>query len=100
MLMSVSATALVSIPEDVLFRELDGEAIILHLTRGMYFGLDAVGTRVWMVLAESSSVGRAIDVLTAEYDVDSDVATGDVLELVSTLSDQGLVVVNPPSSPS
>ena len=93
--MSVSAQAIVSIPEDVLFRELDGEAIILNLAKGLYFGLDAVGTRIWMVLDESSSVGRAIEVMTAEYDVDPAVAAQDVLELVSALRDQGLILVNP-----
>jgi hypothetical protein len=98
--MSVSADAMVSIPEDVLFRELDGEAIILNLAKGLYYGLDAVGTRIWIVLAESSSVGRAIDVMTAEYEVDPAVAAQDVVELVSVLRDQGLLVVNAPPNAS
>ena len=98
--MSISATALVSIPEDVLFRELDGEAIILNLANALYFGLDPVGTRIWTVLAESSSVSRAIEVLTAEFDVEPVVAAQDVIELVSALRDQGLIVVNPASNPS
>jgi hypothetical protein len=98
--MSVSSEATVSIPEDVLFRELDGEAIILNLAKGLYYGLDAVGTRIWIVLAESSSVGRAIDVMTAEYDVDPAVAAQDVVELVSVLRDQGLLLVNTPPNPS
>lgn len=89
--MSVSAETLVSVPEDVLFRELDGEAIILNLAKGLYFGLDAVGTRIWIVLAESASVRRAIDAITAEYDVEPAVAAQDVLDLVSKLSDLGLV---------
>jgi len=92
--MSVSVETLVSVPEDVLFRELDGEAIILNLAKGVYFGLDAVGTRIWMVLSESSSVRRAIDVLTAEYDVEPAVAAHDVVELVATLRDQGLIIVS------
>ena len=89
--MSVSAETLVSVPEDVLFRELDGEAIILNLAKGLYFGLDAVGTRIWIVLAESASVRRAIDAITAEYDVEPAVAAQDVLDLVSKLNDLGLV---------
>ena len=97
--MTVTAETLVSIPEDVLFRELDGEAIILNLAKGLYFGLDPVGTRIWMVLAESSSVGRAIEVLTGEYDVGPAVAAQDVVELVSTLRDQGLLIVNAVPTP-
>jgi hypothetical protein len=97
--MTVTAETLVSIPEDVLFRELDGEAIILNLAKGLYFGLDPVGTRIWIVLAESSSVGRAIEVLTGEYDVEPAVAAQDVVELVSTLRDQGLLIVNAVPTP-
>lgn len=97
--MTVTAETLVSIPEDVLFRELDGEAIILNLAKGLYFGLDPVGTRIWMVLAESSSVGRAIEVLAGEYDVEPAVAAQDVVELVSTLRDQGLLIVNAVPTP-
>lgn len=96
--MNVSVETLVSIPEDVLFRELDGEAIILNLAKGVYFGLDVVGTRIWMTLAESSSVRRAIEVMTAEYDVEPAVAAQDVLDLVSELRDQGLIQVAPPGS--
>jgi len=32
------------IPDEVIFRELDGEAVVLNLDTGVYFGLDAVGT--------------------------------------------------------
>jgi hypothetical protein len=81
----------VSIPEDVMFRELEGEAIILNLATGMYFGLDAVGTRAWMLLAESGSVRRAVDAMAGEYDVDRATLERDILDLVSVLLDKGLV---------
>jgi hypothetical protein len=96
--MTVFGEGLVSVPDDVLFRELDGEAIILDLAKGVYFGLDVVGTRIWMVLAESASVRRAIDAVVAEYDVEPAVAAQDVLDLVSELRDRGLIQVAPPES--
>jgi hypothetical protein len=34
------------VPDDVLFRDLDGEAVILNLRTGTYFGLDELGTRM------------------------------------------------------
>jgi hypothetical protein len=34
------------VPDDVLFRDLDGEAVILNLRTGTYFGLDEVGMRM------------------------------------------------------
>jgi hypothetical protein len=89
----VQLDASVSIPDDVIFRDLDGEAIILNLASGMYFGLDEVGTRAWMLLAESSSIRRVVEVMKDEYDVDAAVLERDVLELVSQLTDKGLVTL-------
>lgn len=95
----VSPDASVYIPEDVIFRELDGEAVILNLENGVYFGLDEVGTRVWLLLAESSSIRRTIEMMRDEYDVDPAVLEQDVLELVSQLTDKGLVRLNAGAAP-
>jgi hypothetical protein len=95
----VSSDTLVAVPDDVIFRELDGEAIILDLAKGLYFGLDEVGTRAWMLLAESSSVGKVIDVMSGEFDVDRSTLERDVLELVTALLDKGLVRVTTPGGP-
>ena len=84
-------TASVSIPDDVIFRDLDGEIIILNLASGVYFGLNAVGSRAWSALAESGSVPHAIEVLKSEFDVEDDVLHRDVIALITTLSDQGLI---------
>lgn len=97
---AVSLDASVFVPEDVIFRDLDGEAIILNLASGVYFGLDEVGTRVWLLLAESSSIRRAIEMMRDQYDVDPAVLERDVLELVSQLTDKGLVRLDPQSKTS
>jgi hypothetical protein len=91
---TVSLDTSISVPEDVIFRELDGEAIILDLASGTYFGLDEVGTRLWMLLTESSSIRRVVEVMAGEYVVESAQLERDVLELVSQLVDRGLVKVN------
>lgn len=85
-------TALV-VPEDVIFRELDGEAIILNLATGMYFGLDEVGTRLWALVAESGTLRQALGVMAGEYDVARPQLEGDALELAGQLIEKGLVQV-------
>ena len=95
----VSLDASVQIPDDIIFRDLDGEAIILNLASGIYFGLDEVGTRVWMLLAGSSSIRRVIEVMTDEYDVAPAVLERDVLELVSQLADKALLKLNAGAAP-
>jgi hypothetical protein len=89
----VSLETLLVVPEDVIFRELDGEAIILNLATGMYFGLDEVGTRVWALVAAAGTLGHAVDTLADEYDIDRPALERDVLELAGQLLDKGLVSV-------
>ncbi len=55
--MTPTLDAAFRIPDEVIFRELDGEAVILNLDTGIYFGLDAVGTRIWRLIEERSRSG-------------------------------------------
>jgi hypothetical protein len=84
-----------AVPDDVIFRELDGEAILLNLATGMYFGLDQIGTRLWALITESGSLRHAVDVMAAEYDVDRPALERDALELTGQLIEKGLVHVKP-----
>lgn len=34
----------ITVPENVMMRELDGESVLLNLDLGIYFGLDDIGT--------------------------------------------------------
>ncbi len=81
----------VRIPDEVVFREVGGEMVILNLATGTYFGLDGVGTRLWQLLAEHGGTERAVEVMLTEYDVDEPRLRRDVDALVRTLVDTGLV---------
>jgi len=83
----------VAIHEDAVFRELDGEAVILQLDAGMYFGLDATGTRLWQLIEAHGHLRPVLDAALAEFDVPPDVLQRDLLELVSALAEKRLVVV-------
>ena len=85
-------TRIVASP-DVVHRELDGEAVLLNLETGRYFGLDEVGTRVWSCLGEAIDLERIHRALLDEYDVAADRLAADLIGLVAELADQGLVHV-------
>lgn len=80
------------IPENVVARDLAGEAVLLHLGTGMYFGLDAVGARMWQLLAEQQSTEAAIPLLLQEFDVDEDLLRRDLDALVAQLLADGLLL--------
>jgi hypothetical protein len=91
MTMTLSFNQGVTIPAAVLARELDGESVLLNLESETYFGLDAVGTRMWALLTSAPSIEAAYQALLAEYDVAPDVLRQDVEALVSQLLAQGLL---------
>ncbi len=56
--MNDSFTMRVSAATDVLVQELAGEAVLLNLKTEQYFGLDAVGARMWQSLVSEPSIQR------------------------------------------
>ena len=74
--------------------ELAGEAVILSLSTGEYYGLNPVAARIWDLLHEARRVHQIRDLLLAEYpDVTADECTDQVLVLLEELASLDLIVV-------
>jgi len=89
----ITLDSVVRIHEDAVFRELGGEAVLLQLASGMYFGLDHVGTRLWQLLEQHGTLRTTADAAAQEFDAEADVLARDLLELVATLQEKQLVVI-------
>lgn len=70
---------------DVVFRELQGEAVILHLGTATYFGLDEVGTRAWQLIAEKRTLADVCARLTQEFDAPASRIERDMTTFVDQL---------------
>jgi len=86
----------VRVAQGVLSREVQGEAVLLHLDSGEYFGLDAVATRIWQLLSETGDVRRAESAICKEFDVEPALAAKDVRDLVAQLLRMRLLEVPGP----
>ncbi len=84
----------VTLPEGVMFRDLDGEAVLLELRSGRYFSLNETGTRMWTVLLEHGRVERALQALLGEYEVSEDQLKGELLSFVEALASQRLLATH------
>lgn len=85
----------VAIGPEQLSAELDGEAVVLNLKDGVYFGLNPVGTRVWALLkAAPRSVAELRQAILAEYDVAFDQCDADLRALLDALKEHGLVDIS------
>jgi len=76
---------------DVLFRELDGESVLLNLDTEAYLGLNEMGTRIWIAVVAAPSIQAAFETLLGEYAVAPDVLHHDIETLVGQLLEHGLV---------
>lgn len=84
-------TMIIPTPENV-YCELEGEAVILDLHDGIYYGLDPVGTSIWEKLQKQAmTFGALVDALTDEYDVERAQCSQDLTELLTAMRGRGLV---------
>jgi hypothetical protein len=81
------------LPENILFQDLGGEAVLLNLQTGRYYGLDEVATRMWICLTEHARVDAAYCDLLARYDVTAERLEQDLLAFVDELVSNGLLQV-------
>ena len=71
--------------------DLAGEAIILELDAGMYYGLDPIGTRIWNLIQEPISLTSLRDTLLAEYEVDRERCERGIMKLLKELEANRLI---------
>lgn len=74
--------------------EIDGEMVLLNPINGLYYGLDAVGVRVWELIKGRATLGQARDALLHEYDVVPEILWQDLIRLVGDMRAHGLVIVD------
>ncbi len=84
----------ISIPQEVMFREIAGESVLVSTTSGIYFGLDKTGTRMWQLLARHGSIEPVVKDLFQEYDAPEERLRQDLLAFVDELVAHQLVKVD------
>ncbi len=89
----ISRRSVISLSRDQVSTDLAGEAAILNLVDGVYYGLNEAGAFIWRMLQEPKTVADICAGMMAEYDVDSDRCEMDVLELLEELQSKGLIEV-------
>jgi hypothetical protein len=89
----VSGGSTVVSAKDQVSSDLGGEVAILDLKAGVYYGLDAVGARIWSLIQEPRTVNEIRDILLEEYEVEPERCKHDLLVLLQRLATEGLVEV-------
>ena len=91
--MVISDASIVVRSVEPLVASVDGEIVMLQPDLGEYFGLNAVGSRVWELIGSPRSVVEVCAVIAAEYEVDDETCGADTRSFLQDLAVAGLIEV-------
>lgn len=83
----------ISLSPQVISQEVAGETVILDLESENYFGLDAVGTRIWQLIQEHGDLRQIYNTLLDEYEVGEAQLLSDLEILLTDASGRGLITL-------
>lgn len=79
------------IANDLIWRLLDNNAIVVSPHVGEVRVLNGMGTVIWQLLVEKKSQDQIEDFLVANYDVTHEDAQKDIQEFIRDLTDRGIL---------
>jgi hypothetical protein len=85
---------------EVASKIIDGEAILINLSNGVYYSLDTTGAVIWEHLASGHSFDTMFNVLLARYDIGAEQLKADLERIISELCNEKLIFVHPDATPS
>jgi len=91
---AVQKTTIVTRTRDHLACELQDETVILHVSKGTYYGLNPTGGALWKYLEEPRTVAELEAFLLERYEVTAQRCSQDVQELLAQLLTEELVELN------
>jgi len=95
---TISDRSVVVAAKDQVSCDLAGEAAILNIKSGVYYGLDPVGARIWTLVQEPRKVAEIQTAITEEYDVEPERCARDLAGLLEKLLEEGLIEVKDASN--
>jgi len=78
--------------EEVAAKVMDGEAILINLSNGIYYSMDKVGAVVWEFVEKNFSPEQMVASITSRYEVEAKAAQADVENLLNQLVEEKLIL--------
>ncbi len=77
---------------DVVAEVIDGEAVIVNLSNGMYYSLDGAGALIWALLADHVAAEQVVATIQRQYVGDADEIERSIGQLLDELQREQLLV--------
>jgi hypothetical protein len=81
------------ISKEVIFQELEGEAVLLNMQSGIFFGLNPVAKRMWELLSEFGESEKVLKQLLQEFDASEETLRQGLVDFIERLRSKGLVEI-------
>jgi hypothetical protein len=90
--------SIVYLQPDQVSCQLGDDHVILSVSTGVYFGVNALGSFIWKAMTDAKTVRAIRDAVLAQYDVTPERCEQDLFGLLSRLSAERLITVRDPSA--
>lgn len=80
--------------EEVCAKVMDGEAIIINLSNGIYYSLDGVGGTVWQMIELGYTIEEVVQVIIAHHTANPETVKLDIEKLVEEMVQENLIKVS------
>jgi Coenzyme PQQ synthesis protein D (PqqD) len=91
-MMSIGPDTTVSRNGDILHASVGTEeTVMMSVAAGRYYGLNAVGSRIWELLETQRTIAQLYAQICEEFEVDPQTCEAEVLKFVQDLINNGLV---------
>ncbi|HEY9519110.1 MAG TPA: PqqD family protein [Gemmatimonadales bacterium] len=77
--------------EEIAYKTLDGETIIINLVNGVYYSLPGVGSEAWELIASGRSLAEIAAALGTRYGISPQVVSADLVRLAEQLVAENLL---------
>jgi hypothetical protein len=92
--MNINLRSTISRNPSMVFNKIDDEVVMLSIENNEYYGLNAIGSRIWESIAQPIVFSALVDQLLAEFDVNREQCEHDVIEFLTKLDEKKLIVIN------
>lgn len=89
----IALHAQVSVPQTVVVQEIGGEAVLVDLQGGFYYGLNGTATEMWKTLVKHQTPAAALELLQQTQTAPREVLERDLLRLAEDLLQRKLLTV-------
>ena len=78
-------------PNKIVWRNIDGDVVILNLDSGVYYNLNKTGSLIWCLLDKQRSTEEIIERICERYRIAPEKASRDILAVIEDLKKESLI---------